>query len=88
MKKFNLYLGDTLREKVEKDMKSAGLMHIAEFIRMVLRQWPFREGKQWGDQDMKDFAKQYASRPAEEPYILEDEEHRLNRAFDKFKTTR
>jgi hypothetical protein len=56
MQKYNLHLDDVSRKKVEKDMKAFGFMNIAPFVRMLIKQYPFKEGKQWSDEDMKDFA--------------------------------
>lgn len=80
-------MDDATRQKAEKDMRGSGLISLAEFIRMMIRQWPFRDGKQWSDRDMKDFAQQYSHRPPEEPYVLENEDNRLTRALEKFKTS-
>lgn len=69
-------------------MKPLGIVSLAVFIRMLIHQFPFREGKQWSDDDMKTFAKGYATRKANPPYVLQTEEKQLDQELETFKSSR
>jgi hypothetical protein len=87
MKKYNLLLKDEHRTKAFKEMQKVGLTSLGAFFRMMIIQFPFRDGKQWSDDDMMRFAKGYSDKIADEPFVDEPEDARLKNALEKFKTS-
>lgn len=69
-------------------MQKFGLTSLGAFFRMMIIQFPFRDGKQWSDDDMKLFAKGYAVKRSEPPFAEQTEDARLESALDQFKTRR
>jgi hypothetical protein len=88
MKKYNLLLADEHRKKAFKEMQRVGLTSLGAFFRMMIIQFPFRDGKQWSDEDMKLFAKGYAAKKSEPQFVEQAEDARLETALDQFKISR
>jgi hypothetical protein len=86
---YYIFLNDEIREKSAEDMKSFGFTSLAGFIRMLLLRFPnFGGNGKWTDQDMLDFARSYSHREPNPPTVIESEDRQLQKALDKFKSTK
>jgi hypothetical protein len=86
---YYIFLNDEIREKSAEDMKSFGFTSLAGFIRMLLLRFPnFGGNGKWTDQDIKDFALFYSRMEPNQPGVLESEDKQLQKALDKFKSTK
>ena len=88
MKLYNLFLPDEIRDKLKEGKLAAGFKTEAGFSRMIFRQFFEGDQKIWTDKDLLDFARIYANRPPNSPAVLESEDKQLQKALDKFKSTK
>lgn len=78
-------MSDETRDKALRHMQDLGLTSLAPFVRMLVKQYPFRDGKQWADEDMLRFAKMYAAKTSEPNLMRESEDNLLNNTLEHFK---
>lgn len=84
MKPYQVHIPEDLKEKMERDMQSSGIDNFSGFMRMLARQYPFRDGKQWADVDMLNFAIHIMKAMG----VPKPNEIQLKQAFENFKNNR